>query len=170
MDMEIHSVVCPDCGADLRIGVGNEESTLAAHRGKMPCKARQGERAARADGLVPVFDMDGEIPEEVMSAVRRHGLVELRPTCYYSGDPRRGGYPQLNSAMCSTYGVRPPARGASAVIDLPWAPVWAVDAAKNALDAGDDAEVAILITWNAIRDIPDYASTMLGDERILDKD
>jgi hypothetical protein len=164
------TVECPDCGDVLRIGVGNAESTLANHRGKKACQAQTAARAARAEGLMPVFDVTGALEEEIMAPIRTHAaLIEMRPTGYYSGDPRRATYP-FSSEMASAYGVRLPTRGGAEVVAMPWVPIWAVDCVRQALDAGDDPEVALLIYWNTIRDLPDFANSMLADARILDKE
>src|SRR5688572_28966113 len=88
-----NTVTCPDCDKELKIPerftklgapprpIGNEESVLASHRGKLPCKAGINAKDAKARGLVLLDVAEGELWEPLQIA----GVVEELETFYDSG-------------------------------------------------------------------------------------
>lgn len=156
------TVCCPDCGTELKIPmasrsrsghvekkpIGNEASVLQAHRGKMPCEARQNANEAKARGLIQISNMEGE----TFVPLQETGLVESLRTLYDPGG-RQGGQVRASSHIETEF----------------WAPVWAVQVARDALAAGDEPVEALTTYWAAVREMPEdqVAQSMLGDSRLL---
>jgi hypothetical protein len=145
------TVKCPDCGQLVN------PAELERHQAESLCRAQMGANAAEARGLVRVRNPLGRInvDQEVLAPLERAGLVENLMT----GVKVRWFFQKID-----TRADRHERCGED------WVPAWAVMAASDAMDAGDDPDAAVHAYRMAVRECPEMETSMLADARILDKE
>lgn len=158
-------VTCPKCGLDWTVGEPAQSGlVLQSHEGKSVCRARVAEQDAKTRGMVVRNDWAKgygiprgyDIPEEVAVYIRDAGLMEELET----NTRRSRTFMRVQGDMKDIDREEP--------VREEWYPIWAVDAVNQALDSGDDPAQALLVYRQALREVPDFANSMLGDPRLLD--